>query len=264
MKPLPTISIIILAGNEQSMITGCLETCLWANQIILVAANSTDHTVVLAKKTAPNIKVVSTFDEYNKNFSKWRNLGLKAANSDWVLYIDADERVTPSLQKEIQSVINSNTSCSYFCIPRANHFLGKRVKYGGSYPDFVKRLYLRHQFKGYTGILHEEPIINGSMGYLKNDLTHYTHRDLTSMLSKTIVWTDTEARALFESKHPPVVWWRFPRMMLTKFWERFIIQSMWRDGMVGWISVIFEVFNTFIIYARLWELQQAKKYYNYS
>jgi hypothetical protein len=94
------------------------------------------------------------------------------------------------------------------------------------------------------------------MGYLKHDLLHFTHTDLTSMLQKSIAWTDMEARAIHAGNHPPVVWWRFIRMMLTKIWQRLIREQIWRDGTVGWISLIFETFDTFIIYARLWELQQ--------
>ena len=253
------LSIIILAGNEEKMIIDCLESCNWTDEIILVAANSTDNTVTLAKKTIPKIKIIKTTDEYNKNFSKWRNLGFQNANKDWLLYIDADERITPELKQEIIKKINlKNNSISHYAIPRANHYLGKRVRFGGSYPDFVKRLYLRKFFKGYKGILHEEPLITGPLEHLKSDLLHYTHRDLNSMVNKTLVWTDMEAQALFKNNHPPVVWWRFIRMMLTKIWERLIFQKMWRDGTVGWISVLFETFDTFLIYARLWEIQQKQ------
>jgi glycosyltransferase involved in cell wall biosynthesis len=253
------LSIIILAGNEEKMIVDCLKSCNWAEEIILVAANSTDDTVSLAKKTISNIKIVKTQDEYNKNFSKWRNLGYQNATKDWIFYVDADERVTLKLKQEITQKINiKKNPISHYAIPRANHYLGKRVRYGGSYPDYVKRLYKRDKFQGYKGILHEEPIISGPIEHLKSDLLHYTHRDLTSMVNKTLVWTDMEAKALFQNNHPPVVWWRFTRMMLTKIWERLIIQKMWRDGTVGWISVLFETFDTFLIYARLWEIQQKQ------
>lgn len=253
------LSIIILAGNEEQMIVDCLKSCNWVEEIILVAANSTDNTVNLAQKIIPFIKIVKTQDEYNKNFSKWRNLGYKNATKDWILYIDADERITHKLQKEIIGKINlPKSSISHYAIPRANHYLGKRVRFGGSYPDYVKRLYQKEHFKGYQGILHEEPIIEGQIEHLKSNLLHYTHRDLTSMVNKTLVWTGMEAQALFQNNHPPVVWWRFIRMMITKFWERLIKQQMWRDGTVGWISVLFETFDTFIIYAHLWEIQQKQ------
>jgi glycosyltransferase involved in cell wall biosynthesis len=253
------LSIVILAGNEEKMIVDCLKSCNWVDEIILVAANSTDNTVSLAKKTISNIKIIKTTDEYNRNFSKWRNLGFKNTTQDWILYIDADERITPKLKKEILKKISIRDSkISHYAIPRANHYLGKRVRYGGSYPDFVKRLFYKKYFKGYKGILHEEPIVDGQLDYFKNDLLHYTHRDLSSMVNKTLAWTDMEARALFQDNHPPVVWWRFIRMMLTKIWERLIVQKMWKDGTVGWISVIFETFDTFLIYARLWEIQQKQ------
>jgi len=249
------ISIIVLAGNEAEMIKDCLISASFANEIILVLANSSDDTKKIALSLKLPLKIIETADEYNRNFSKWRNLGYKAARGDWLLYLDADERITPNLQNEIISTINSANLFSYYAIPRANHYLGKRVRYGGSYPDFVKRLYNRKSFSGYQGYLHEEPVVDGEIGYLKNDLLHYTHRDLNLMLQKTLVWTDMEAEALFKANHPPVVWWRFPRMMLTKVWQRLIKQQMWRDGIVGWISVIFESFDTFIIYAKLWEKQ---------
>jgi glycosyltransferase involved in cell wall biosynthesis len=254
------VSIIILAGNEQEMIVGCLKSCAWAKEIVLVAANSSDNTVKLAQKTIPKIKVVKTIDEYNKNFSKWRNLGFKNSSQKWIFYLDADERLTPNLRKKINIIITKDTvDFSHYAIPRANHFLGQRVYFGGSYPDYVKRLYNRDFFQGYKGVLHEQPIVSGALGYIKSDLLHYTHRDLTSMLNKTLVWSDTEAQALFKSNHPPIVWWRFIRMMLTKLWERLVKQQMWRDGQVGWVSAIFESYNTFLIYARLWELQQKQK-----
>ncbi|MDD4938451.1 MAG: glycosyltransferase family 2 protein [Candidatus Shapirobacteria bacterium] len=254
------LSIIILAGNEEKVITDCLESCKWAQEIILVAANSTDNTSQLAQKNIPKIKIIKITDEYNKNFSKWRNAGFKQSTQEWIFYVDADERITSNLKKEVETIIKKKGSkFTHFAIPRANYYLGKRVKYGGSYPDYVKRLFSKKNFNGYQGFLHEEPLVVGELGYLKSDLLHYTHRDLNSMLQKTLVWSDMEARALFKNDHPPVVWWRIIRMMFTKTWERLIKQKMWKDGTVGWISVIFESFNTFLIYARLWEIQQKKK-----
>jgi len=249
------LSIIILAGNEAEMIKECLISASFADEIILVLANSSDNTKKIAKSLKIPLKIIETTDEYNKNFSKWRNLGYKAATGDWLLYLDADERITPELKSEILLTINSTNLVNYYAIPRANYYLGKRVRFGGSYPDYVKRLYVKKHFSGYRGYLHEEPMVKGEIGYLKNDLLHYTHRNLNSMLQKTLVWTDLEAEALFKAAHPPVVWWRFPRMMLTKTWQRLIKEQMWRDGTVGWISVIFESFDTFIIYAKLWEKQ---------
>ena len=254
-----TLSIIIIAGNESKNIKGAINTAKWADEIILVAANSTDNTVNLAKKELKTIKIFKTTDQYGKNFSKWRNIGLKHATTDWIFYLDADERIDTKLKKEIKNTISSFTDHTHYAIPRANHFLGRRVRFGGTYPDYVIRLYNRQNIKKWVGKLHESAQTTGNIGYLKSNLLHYTHTNISSMLQKTIIWTDTEAQALYDSNHPPIVWWRFIRMMLSKLYERLIKQKMYKDGIVGWISAIFESYNTFIIYARLWEKQQTKK-----
>lgn len=250
------LSIIILAGNEQEIIKQALDSAVWADQIVLVAANSTDHTVKIAQKYTQDIIIHS--DNYGRHYDTWRNLGLKKATSDWVFYLDADEKISPALKKELLTTITSPHPHFYYALPRLNHYLGQKVTHGGTYPDHVKRLYRRDKLKKWLGKVHEKPVISGSLGFLKNDLLHYTHRDLTSMLQKTIIWTQTEAQALYDARHPPVVWWRILRMMATKFWERIIKQSSWKDGAVGIVNSIFEVFNTFIIYARLWEMQNRK------
>jgi (heptosyl)LPS beta-1,4-glucosyltransferase len=252
-----TLTVIILAGNEQDIIKQALDSATWADQIVIVAANSTDNTVKMARRYTKDI--VTHHDEYGKHFDLWRNQGLAASTSDWVFYLDADEKISPALKKEILKTINSHSPHTHYALPRLNHYLGQQVKSGGAYPDHVKRLYLRKKLKKWLGRVHERPVVSGSMGFLKNDLPHYTHRDLSSMLQKTIIWTQTEAEALYRSGHPPVVWWRILRMMATKFWERIIRQSSWKDGTVGIVNSIFEIFNTFVIYARLWEMQQKNE-----
>ncbi|MEK7527675.1 MAG: glycosyltransferase family 2 protein [Patescibacteria group bacterium] len=255
----PRLSIIVLAGNEAEVIEDCLKSCLFADELIVVLANSSDTTKEIIRDLFPETKIIVTADEYNKNFSKWRNLGLSSAAGDWILYVDADERVTQNLKDEIIQTIQESGAFAYYVIPRFNYFLGKRVKYGGTYPDYVKRLFRRFCFSGFEGILHEEPKVTGDLGYLKSALTHLTHRYLETMVDKTLSWTEIQAKHLYESKHPPLFWWRFPRMFFWKFWRRLIKEQSFKDGAVGWISTIFESFDTFIIYARLWELQHYGK-----
>jgi glycosyltransferase involved in cell wall biosynthesis len=261
-KILTQLSVVIIAGNEAAMISDCLKSASFASQVILVAANSTDDTVKIAKSIRPDLIVTKTFDTYNKNFSKWRNLGSALATNPHLFHLDADERFTPELRIEISKLILKPQVSTHFAVPRANYFLGVRVKHGGSYPDYVIRLFLKSAFHGHTGFLHEQPQVDGSLGYLYNPLIHFTHRQLSSMVTKTISWTDMEATKIFKSGHPPVVWWRFIRMMLTKLWERLIVGGFWRDGTVGFVSSIFEAFDTFIIYARLYELQHTSTHEN--
>ncbi len=244
------LSAVIIAKNEEEVIKDCFESLSWADEIILIDTGSTDDTLKIAKKY--HVKVINV-SSTGLEFARWRNLGKEKASGDWILYLDADERVTPQLKEEIKKTINN---FSAYEIPRRNFFLGREMRYGGAWPDYVKRLYQKSKLKRWVGKLHEYPVVEGKMGRLKNPLIHVTHRDLTSMLNKTIDWTKIEADLLYQAKHPPVVWWRFLRMMATKFFERIVKQSGWRDGTEGWINAIFETLNTFIIYSRLWEKQQ--------
>jgi len=260
VKKNPILSVIVIAGNEQDMISDCLKSALFADELILITTPAnTDDTLKIAKEITPKL-ISSHYSTPGIDFSAWRNHGAKLAKGKWILFLDADERISPELKSEIQKIINHpDPKFTNYDLPRANYFLGKRVRFGNTYPDYVKRLFLKAMFLGFKGKLHEQPQITGQSAKITTDLLHYTHRDLTSMLEKTIKWTKLEAELLLKADHPPVVWWRFPRMMFTKFFERLIKQQMFRDGTVGWISVIFEVFNTFIIYARLWEMQQNEK-----
>ncbi|MFZ2153344.1 MAG: glycosyltransferase family 2 protein [Microgenomates group bacterium] len=253
MKSKP-LTLIILTGNSHDLFEKSLTSCTFADEIILIS-NATDNTHQVAKSIYPNIKIYQSPQPFN--FSTARNLGLKHATGKWILYIDSDEVVTPSLKKQILEIIDHPSKYTNYDLPRANYFLGHRVRYGGTYPDYVKRLFLRRHLIKYVGILHEQPQVTGPSGVLNSNLLHYTHRHLQSMLSKSIDWTQIEAQLLHQAHHPPVVWWRFIRMLFTKLWQRLVLESMWRDGIVGWISLIFEVYDTYMIYAYLYELQHA-------
>jgi len=249
------ISVVVITKNEEDMIDGCLASVKWADEIIVIDTGSIDNTNKIA--LTHKAKIVKCHTP-KMDFSAWRNAGLNAAKGNWLFYLDADERATEGLEKEMKSIVE-NTDYVAYEIPRRNFFLGQEMHYSGVNPDYIKRFFKRNSLKGWHRTLHEDPVINGRMGRLQNSVLHYTHRDITSMMKKTIKWTGIEANLLYNNNHPLVVWWRFLRMMLTKFFERVVKQQAWRDGPIGWINSIFEVFDTFIIYARLWEIQKFTK-----
>ena len=116
----------------------------------------------------------------------------------------------------------------------------------------------RKKLKRWEGRLHEEPVFEGQLGHLQEPMVHLTHRDLSSMIEKTSSWSKIEAELLDQAGHPPVTWWRILRVMLSEFWERGIKKQGFRDGTVGWIEVIFQMFSRFVTYVRLWESQKQK------
>ena len=249
------LSVIVIAKNEEQMIRDCLASIKWADEIILVDSGSTDKTMEIAKKYSARIISLPT---EKLEFAKWRNAGLKAAKGDWVFYLDADERVTPELQKEIEKAIGDTKYVTY-AIPRRNYYLGREMHYGGAWPDYVKRLFFKEKLRYWERELHENPVFDGEMGRLKNPIVHIAHRDLSLMVEKTREWSKIEAELLYKTGHPPVTWWRILRIMLSEFWLRGVKLQGWRDGTVGWIEIIFQMFSRFVTYGRLWELQQKHK-----
>lgn len=244
------LSVIILSKNAEELITDCLKSVSFANQIIIVDNLSTDNTVSIAKSFGA--KVIITDEE---SFAQRRNIGLSHAKEDWLLYVDTDERISEELQESIKAAMNSENIAAYK-ISRKNFYLGNHP-----WPQIEKleRLFYKKKLKGWHGQLHESPLIEGESGQLQGFLLHYTHRDLQSMLAKTIEWSKIEAQLRMEAHHPSMVWWRFPRVMMSAFYEYYIHQGGWKVGTVGIIESIYQAFSMFITYARLWELQKKHK-----
>jgi glycosyltransferase involved in cell wall biosynthesis len=247
------LSAIIITKNEEQMIVECLKSLDFVDEMLVIDNGSIDRTDHLAQKQGAEI-----FKSDATDYSQLREFGLRCAKGDWVLYIDADERVSLELKQEIITTIKTS-SASVFALPRTNYYLGIPMHYGGWGGDYVIRLFRRPALFGWQGELHEQPKFIGNLQKLSQPLIHYSHRDLSSMVNKTLNFTAFEANLRLAAHHPPVTWWRFFRVMLTEFWYRFVILSAWRDGPEGIIDGLFQVFNTFIIYARLWELQYESR-----
>jgi glycosyltransferase involved in cell wall biosynthesis len=249
------LSVIVITKNEEKMIKDCLDSVRQlADEILIIDSGSEDKTLKIARKYTAKI-----FTYKNGSFSDWRNFGLRKARGDWVLYVDADERMTSELKEEIELMINDQLSMiNAYAVPRRNFYLGREVRFGGAWPDYVKRLFKKKALSSWEGRLHEEPVFKGELGHLQEPMIHITHRDLSSMIEKTRQWSKIEAELLFQAGHPPVTWWRVLRIMLSEFWKRGIKLQGWRDGTVGWIELFFQMFSRAVTYIQLWELQQKK------
>lgn len=245
-----TIAAIVIAKNEEKMIKECLASLSFCNEIVVIDNGSQDQTLEISKKMGAKV-----FDFRTDDFSKLRNFGLEKANYDWILYVDADERVTNDLKKEIKEKIEHAGKFAAYKIKRKNFYFGN---YEWPYVEKIERLFKKEFIKGWRGKLHENSVVDGKVSELEGLLLHYTHRDLASMVDKTLVWSKTEAKLRFDSNHPKIAWWRFPRVMIPAFINSYIIQGGWKVGAVGLVESIYQAFSIFITYAKLWELQNAK------
>lgn len=243
------LSAIIIAKNAEELISDCLKSLSFCDEIIVVDGGSTDKTNEIAKKF--HAKIIQ--GDVN-SFAEQRNIGLEHAKGEWLLYIDTDERVSPELAKNIKEVIESSnaTTQSAYRIKRKNFYFGNH-----EWPqiEHLERLFKKDSLQKWEGRLHESPVVSGEIGDMNGYLLHYTHRDLTSMLQKTIIWSQVEADLRFKNNHPKMTWWRFPRVMLTAFWDSYVKQKGYKAGTAGMVESIYQAFSMFITYSRLWEMQ---------
>lgn len=242
------VSAVILTKNEELMIEDCLKSLAWTDEILVIDTGNTDNTNKIAKKHKARVVEYLT----GKNFSDWRNKGLKEAKGEIILYIDADEQVTADLEEEIKSLEFKHSA---YAIPRRNIILGKELKHGGWYPDYQKRLFTKEKLKGWEGELHEEPKFAGQLGHLKNPILHIKHETFSEMVEKTNKWSYTEAKLMYDANHPKMNIPRFLSAMAREFWHRMIIKRAFLDGKIGIMFAMYQVFSRFISYAKLWELQ---------
>lgn len=246
----PTISALIIAKNEESMIANCIRSLKWCDEIVMIDNGSTDETREIAESYG--VKVVSI---KHNSFSHLRKEALKRASSDWVIYVDADERVTPTLAKEI--MVNMETShAQVFRLTRENIYFGKKFKWGGWQDDLLERVFEKGSLLGWTGDVHESPNYKGDLIDLKSKLLHFTHRDLISGLYKTASWTPIEAKELFKAKVAPVTFLTLIRKGFMEFFRRAVLKKGYKDGMEGLVEAIIQAMNRVIVYIQVWELQQ--------
>lgn len=247
------LSVIVITKDEEKMIETCLDSVKWADEIIVADNGSTDDTIKLAKKYTDKV-----FIYQDNNFASLRNKAFEKAQGEWVLYVDADERVSGSLKEEIQSIVQ-NTTYSAVALSRRNVIFGQSVRYGPFWPDWVIRLLKRSDFKGWVGEVHEQPAFDGGLGYSKFSLFHLTHRGAEQMIMKNLVYSKIDARLRFQSGHPQMVGWRFLRILFSELFYQGIVRRGFFSGTIGVMDSVIQVFSLFTTYVRLWELQQGKE-----
>lgn len=260
------ISAIVIARNEERHIKECLGALKWCDEVVVIDNESQDGTASIAGKLGAKVFVYKKIASEG-NFAEIRNFaiskvadGERSRTSDWILFVDADETVTPLLRDEIVKTINDlDVKDSAYAIPRRNILLGHEMHWGGWWPDYVLRLIKKNKLKGYRGQLHEQPEIVGSVGKLKNPFIHTTHESLTEMVEKTNNWSEIEAKLMFDANHPPMNVPRFITGMLREFWYRAIVKLGFLDGYIGIIEIMYQSFSRFVSYSKLWELQIKNK-----
>ncbi len=243
---------VVLAHNEERHLGECLDTLAWADERLVLDDFSTDRTAEIAGDRGARLVRHAL-----ENFAAQRNRALALAGAEWVLFVDADERVTPALAAEVQRVINyaGGEARNGWWIPRHNYMIGHRMRGGGWYPDHQLRL-LRATSARYDPArpVHEVVNLEGEAGSLENPLIHYNYDSVAQFREKMGRYTQYEAQILHE-QGVRVRPWTIVSMPLREFWRRFVTLGGYRDHAYGLLFCGLMAWYTFLTYRRLSQLR---------
>jgi glycosyltransferase involved in cell wall biosynthesis len=247
---MPKLSIIVITLNEELNIGECLESVKWADEIILVDSNSKDNTVEIAKSYTDKIYLTE-----DKSYASKRNLAIEKASGEWIMWLDADERITDNLKNEISEIINSpQTEFDAYLINRKSFFINKFINHAGWYPDYGLRL-----FKKSTGIkfndarVHEKILFKGKRGRLNSEILHYTDLTFEHYVSKLNSYTTSSALDLHDSGKKSSYIDIIFRPFFT-FIKMYFLKLGVFDGYTGLILCTLSSFHVFVKYSKLYLL----------
>lgn len=245
------VSVVILTKNEEINIEDCMKSVLFADELLVIDDNSKDNTVDLAKEFGA--RVIGR--ALNEDYASQKNFALREAKYNWVMFIDADERVTKELEKEILTEIKSKKYSKYQ-FKRMDLFLGKWLKYGdvGAYRDI--RLIKKGSGRWLRRV-HEYFETEGEVGNIENPIHHYSHPTIGKLVKSVNRWSGWHAKANREEKKHSniikIVFW--PKL---KIFDNYILKFGFLDGVHGFVFSIFMSFHSFLAWSSLW-LSQKKK-----
>lgn len=246
------ISATIITLNEEGNIKDAIFSLKGlADEIIVVDSGSTDQTVRIAEGLGAKV-YFRKFD----NFASQKNWAMLKTKNDWILSLDADERITPELAKEIKESVNNQQYVGYL-IPRRNFILGKEIKYSRWSPD--KHIWLWQKAYGrWVGDVHEDVVVQGNVGELKNNKIHHSHKTVSEFIQANNHYSTLEAEPLFNNGIKFSfwkMWWDF----LFEFFIRFFYKLGFLDGKRGLILAYLMSIYKLTVWIKVWELEKKQK-----
>ncbi|HLZ29551.1 MAG TPA: glycosyltransferase family 2 protein [Chloroflexota bacterium] len=223
------LTAVVIARDEESSLGACLESIAFADErLVLVDAATRDRTREVARSAGARVA-----EQAFVNFATQRDAALALATGDWVLFVDADERVTPALRDEVLRTVNQPGGCRGFWIPRHNYLLGHVVRHAGWFPDYQLRLLERGaaHFDPLRPV-HELALVDGAIGHLREPLLHFNYRSLGEFIAKQERYCPLEAERWLG---------RFGRprrralvgQPVREFWRRYVALAGYREGLLG-------------------------------
>ena len=247
------LSVAIIALNEEKNLRPCLESVKWAKEVVVCDSGSTDRTLAIAAEHGAR-----TFQDPWRGFSAHKNLALERCTQPWILVLDADERVPPELQGEIDAVLRADGPADGYSLARKNFFLGEWVRHGGWYPDRCLRLVRRGRGRFPPRAVHESLEVDGAIGTLRHPLEHHTYASVSDFLQRMDRYAALASGELLASGRRT----RVRDLTLRPIWtflRMYLLQGGFLDGWRGLLLAGLYACYTQAKYACLWERERAAR-----
>lgn len=247
-----SLSVIIITLNEAHAIRACLESVAWADEIIVVDSGSTDDTLAICREFTPQV-----YSHDWPGFGPQKNCALDYAGKEWVLSLDADERISPELRDEIQAAMAAPGTYLAFKMPRLSSFCGRFMRHSGWWPDYVTRLFKRGSARFSDDLVHERLIVDAATGTFKFPLLHDTYRDLEEVLDKVNSYSTAGARMLDQKQRKAGL----STAVLHGLWafvRTYFLRRGFLDGREGFMLAVSNAEATYYRYIKLMLLNRKR------
>lgn len=248
----PTLSAVIITKNEVKKIRDCLESLKWVDEIIVIDSGSTDGTQAICREYTEKV-----FEMDWPGFGKQKRRAVEKATCDWILSIDADERVNEELRHEIIQAISSKSINGYE-IPRLSFYCGQPILHGGWRPDYVMRLFRRGYGQFNDVAVHEKLEVRGNVARLNSSLIHYSFDTLEEVLDKINLYSSLAAKAKYRKNRKCTIYGAFARGSWA-FFRTYLLQGSILDGKKGLMLAISNAEGTYYKYLKLMLLYEKKE-----
>jgi glycosyltransferase involved in cell wall biosynthesis len=254
VEPRPTLAVCVITLDEEDRIGDCLDSVAWADEVLVVDAGSADRTAAIARERGARV-IVRDWPGY----AAQKNFALGQVGADWVLSLDADERVTPELATGIRGLLAApGEGTAGASVRRRTWYLGRWIRHGGWYPDRKVRLVRRGRGRWEGGHVHERLVVDGGIRQLDGDLLHLTYRDLADHLRTINRYTAEAAREMAARGRRGALGGLIVGPPL-KFLKMYLLQAGFLDGLPGLIAAVMGSYYVFLKHAKLWELRLRRK-----
>ena len=245
------ITAIIPTLNEEIHIDEAIRSVRFADEIIVIDSFSSDQTLEIAQKH--NVKIIKRkFDD----FSSQKNFAIDQAQHDWIYVLDADERVTPNVEKEIYEAVQNPGKYVGFYVRRTFYFAGKKLNYSGCQRDKVIRLFLKEYCRYNGSLVHETIQANGKIGYFKHRIDHFSYKNYDHYMSKMNHYGGLRGKQLFE-KGMNVNVFHFLIKPTARFLIHYFLRLGFLDGIPGFIFAKAQAYGVYVRYVKLWLLNNG-------